>query len=66
LPTIRFEVTNEGKVRAVYEGFGGETCIAAAEKIAAELKAMGVEQELQECQQTTGNVVRERGVTRLG
>jgi len=60
------EVDDEGRVKVLYEGFIGEACFKEAEKLLANLKALGVDAEVQQVKRTAAASVIEQERVRNG
>jgi hypothetical protein len=52
MPEIVFEIGKDGKVRAIYRGFVGSTCLQQAKQIAQALKSLGAEIETEKLEPT--------------
>jgi menaquinone-dependent protoporphyrinogen IX oxidase len=54
------EIDNEGKVRVLYQGFVGDGCMKEAERLASNLRALGLEVTTEEIKRTEENVTERR------
>lgn len=64
MPGIKVEVDGDGRTKFLYEGFKGEMCFKEAQKILANLKALGVDADVCEVKRTQEQQAKEaiRGV----
>ncbi|MEM1554350.1 MAG: hypothetical protein QXU09_03815 [Thermoproteota archaeon] len=66
---VTIEVTEDGKLRVLYQGFKGEACFEEAKKLLALLKSSGVDVDVEKVEKTeefyvsekTRQVIRENG-----
>jgi hypothetical protein len=52
MPEVLFEVDREGKVRAIYRGFVGSSCLEQAKRIVQALRNLGAEVETEKLEPT--------------